>query len=202
VDLDDVLAETARLFLRIVAERFGRQAAFESLSTFHLGESLSLDAEELAVLLEVSHRAEVLAQIAPIPGAAQAPAAWRRRGHEVFIVTGRPTVTRPATLAWLEAQEMAFDELYFLDKYSAVYSHAPTLLEGSLQLGDLPGLELTLAIEDFPLTAEHLAGQLGLPVALFDRPWNRNAPEGARGETGSVVRCRTWQEIGQRFPLA
>ena len=50
--------------------------------------------------------------------------------------------------------------------------------------------------EDFPDISLHLARELEVPVALFDRPWNRSLP--AAGNP--IVRCADWREIGKRFP--
>ena len=54
-------------------------------------------------------------------------------------------------------------------------------------------------MEDFPGTAEHLAGTVGVPVALFDRPWNRTVPEAGASGAAPLVRCRGWAEIRRRF---
>lgn len=199
VDVDDVLAQTGRMFLGVLAERFGRSVPFEEIRSYHLGDSFSLAPDELDEFMRLAHEPAALASIEPMPGAAAALADWQQHGYEVFVVTGRPPSTRRDTLAWLERHGMAHAEFHFLDKYSEYYDSRPETPEETLFLADLPGLDFCLAVEDFPGTAEHLARTVGVPVALFDRPWNRSVEE-ADGETATLARCRGWSEIRRRFP--
>ena len=199
VDVDDVLAQTGRMFLDVLAERFDRRVAFEEIHSYHLGDSFALGSDELEEFMRLAHQPQALASIEPMPGAAEALADWRRRGYEVFVITGRPPATREDTLGWLERHGMSYAEFHFLDKYSEFY-RAEVVPDGALGLADLPGLDFVLAVEDFPGTVEHLAGELAVPVALFDRPWNRGVEEALRPDGAPVVRCRDWQEIRRRFP--
>ncbi len=188
------------MFLGVLAERFGRSVPFEEIRSYHLGDSFALAADELDEFMRLAHLPEALASVEPMPGAVEALADWRQRGYEVFVVTGRPPATLEDTLSWLDRHGMTYAEFHFLDKYSEYYSGRPA--EGTLCLADLPGLDFCLAVEDFPGTAQHLADKVGVPVALFDRPWNRAVE--ARGEDcdegGPLVRCRGWAEIVRRFP--
>jgi len=199
VDLDDVLGQTARMFLRLLEQTWGRVVVFEEMHTFHLGESLRLPPDELEDFLHRVHQRDALASVKPMPGAAAALAEWRAQGYEVWVVTGRPPETRAATLEWLETHQMSHAEFHFLDKYSDFYDQADTP-EGTLTLADLPALDFRLAVEDFPGMAGHLADELDIPVALFDRPWNRSFEYQARDGRAPVVRCDGWAGIRARFP--
>jgi uncharacterized HAD superfamily protein len=198
VDVDDVLAQTGRMFLDLLTRAFGRRVAFEQIHSYHLGDSFGLAEDELGRFMHMAHRPEVLESIAPMPGAAAALVQWRRRGYEIVVVTGRPPETREATVAWLERHAMPFDEFHLLDKYSEVYRDRDGVPDDVLSLADLPGLGLSLAVEDFPGAAEHLAHEVGVPVALFDRPWNRRMAPVDGG--APLVRCSSWDEIRRRFP--
>ena len=190
------------MFLGVLEREFGRRVEFEEIRSYHLGDSFRLDAAELDEFMRLAHRPEALASVEPMPGAAGALAGWRRDGYEVFVVTGRPPATRPDTLEWLDRHGMAYSEFHLLDKYSEYYDGRHGTPDGTLQLADLPGLEFRLAVEDFPGTAEHLAETVDVPVALFDRPWNRRVGSGGGGGGGGapIVRCRGWAEIVRRFP--
>jgi len=200
VDLDDVLAQTGRMFLGLLTREFGRSVAFEEIRSYHLGDSFRLAPAELDEFMRLAHEPEALDSVRPMPGAAEALADWRRRGYEVFVVTGRPPATRQDTLGWLERHTMAYAEFHFLDKYSEFYSGQQGTSAGTLCLADLPGLDFSLAVEDFPGAAEHLARTVRVPVALFDRPWNREVEELGDNEGAPLVRCRGWADIGRRFP--
>lgn len=195
VDLDDVLAQTGRMLLRVLDAEFGRQVAFNSIRSYHLGESLSLDEAELERFLRAAHEPERLLSVEPMAGAAEVLSDWRARGFEVLIVTGRPPETREITLEWLRKSAIPYSGFHFLDKYSAFYDGAHGTADGCLGLDDLEALDLCFAVEDFPGMTEHLARSLALPVALFDRPWNAELGDG----DGRIHRCRDWREIRDRF---
>ena len=148
------------MFLGLLERRFGRRVAFEEIRSYHLGDSFRLGPAELEEFMRLSHEPEALGSVRPMPGAAEALADWRRRGHQVFIVTGRPPATRRTTLDWLDRHAMAHDEFHFLDKYSEVYEGPRGTLREVLSLADLPALDFSLAVEDFPGTVEHLAVEL------------------------------------------
>ncbi len=200
VDVDDVLAQTGRMFLDVLVEQFGRSVAFDEIRSYHLGDSFRLQPAELTEFMRRAHLPEALGSIEPMPGAAAALGRWLRRGYQVFVVTGRPPATRQTTLGWLQRHAMPYSEFHFLDKYSEFYRDPNSTPEGVLCLADLPGLRFCLAVEDFPGTAEHLAGTVGVPVALFDRPWNREVEELGGKNGAPLVRCRGWAEIERRFP--
>lgn len=200
VDVDDVLAQTGRMFQGVLRREFGRGVAFEEIRSYHLGDSFRLAPAELDEFMRLAHEPQALASIEPMPGAAEALADWRRRDYQVFVVTGRPPATRDDTLAWLARHGMDYAEFHFLDKYSEYYNSRQGPPEETLLLADLPELDFCLAVEDFPGTAEHLARNVGVPVALFDRPWNHEVEELDGDAAAQLVRCRGWAEIRQRFP--
>ena len=197
VDVDDVLAQTGRMFLRLLAERFHRRVRWDDIRSYHLGESFGLGAEELERFMAAAHEPEALLSIEPMPGAAEALAAWLESGYEVLVITGRPPATREVTLEWLRDRGLPFRRFHLLDKYSEFYDGAHGTPEGALRLEDLAGFDLCFAVEDFPGTAGYLARSLSVPVALFDRPWNRGVEAG-----NGVVRCRDWGEVRECFDAA
>ena len=56
IDMDDVLCHTARGCLTIIEREFGKQIAFEQLTTFDLGQACGLRAEEIAELFRIVHQ--------------------------------------------------------------------------------------------------------------------------------------------------
>ncbi len=200
VDLDDVLGETGLMFLDVLERDFGRKVEFDAIHSYHLSVSFKLSQEELTEFLRVSHEPEALAAIEPIDGAIEAINGWADEGYDIVVVTGRPPDTRDDTLAWLDKHGFSYSEFHFLDKYSIFYNGAHGDGDGSLSLEDLQGMDFCLAVEDFAGIAPHLAEELHVPVALFDRPWNRDATELGNGNGAPIVRCRTWDEVRERFP--
>jgi uncharacterized HAD superfamily protein len=199
VDLDDVLSQTGQTFLDVLEEDFGRRVEFESIVDFDLGHSFEMDAEELERFMHHAHAPEILARMVPIPGAVEVLAAWRAAGYRVEVVTGRPPSAFRASREWLERHRFPHDALRFVDKYGRGGVDPETGVEAT-PIADLARDGYCLAIEDAAHVGRYLAGELGIPVILLERPWNRGESLGVVNGT-RMVRCRDWTEIGERFPV-
>jgi len=197
VDIDDVLAQTARAFARVFEQEYGRRIDLEEIESFDLGVSLGLSPASLDDFMKSVHRPEVLAEIEPMDGAVEVLAAWVDRGYEVAVVTGRPPGTEAVSREWLTKQEVPHHSLTFLDKYS----WSEDLFSGSqaISIEELSRRSFSLVVEDSAEVACRLAGVLEAPVALLDRPWNRSSPRPEDELKGRIFRCRDWQDIGERF---
>lgn len=198
VDLDDVLAETGRAFLEVLAREFGKRIEFEQIVDYDLGRSLDLEPEVLAEFMRAVHRPQVLAGLSPIRGALEAVRDWVSRGYEVDVVTGRPQQTTEVSRQWLAAHRVPHRRLAFVDKYA--WTGDVFEVSEKTALHELVGSGYRLAVEDSADVAERLAELLEVPVVLLDRPWNRSSPEGSAVTNGRIVRCRDWNEIRERFP--
>src|SRR6266513_390115 len=93
IDMDDVLCHTARGCLTIIEREFGKQIAFEQLTTFDLGQACGLRAEEIAELFRIVHQPDELLRLEPMDGAVAVLNEWMAAGYEIAIVTGRPPST-------------------------------------------------------------------------------------------------------------
>ncbi len=197
VDIDDVLAQTARAFARVFEQEYGRRIDLEEIESFDLGVSLGLSPASLDDFMKSVHRPEVLAEIEPMEGAVEVLASWVDRGYEVAVVTGRPPGTEAVSREWLSKQEVPHHSLTFLDKYS----WSEDLFSGSqaISIEELSRRSFSLVVEDSAEVACRLAGALEAPVALLDRPWNRSSPRPEDELKGRIFRCRDWQDIGERF---
>ncbi len=201
VDLDDVLAETAETFLRVLDERFGKRMSFEQITNFDLGASFDLDEDGLASFLEAAHQPRVLESIRPMPGAAETVGDWIERGFEVVVVTGRPPSTEGLSRSWLSNNRIPHSSLRFVDKYSRLDpfdgghgAAVPALDEISLD-------GFRLAVEDNLEIAARLSENPSLAVVLFDRPWNRDVSRQPAEALRRITRCNGWNEIRAHFRL-
>lgn len=193
VDFDDVLCETAQALLRIAAEEFGVRQRFEEVHSFDLSEAFALTEVQKARLLDRLHEPALLAALAPIPGAVEGLCAWRRRGYDVDVVTGRPAFTRPGSERWLAAHGVPFSSLLFVDKYGRAGGG------DTVPLAEIARRGYQLAVDDAPVMVTWLTRETDIPVFLFDRPWNR---DGAlpRDVAAAATRCHDWAEIDRRLP--
>ena len=198
VDLDDVLAETGRTFLAVLAAEFGKQVEWDEVHDYDLGVSLGMSEETLRDFMRAVHRPEVLASVAPIPGAREAVRSWAEQGYAIEVVTGRPKATESASRQWLESLEIPHAALTHVDKYAWEEELLGT--SSGVPLARLAGNGYCLAIEDSAEVSIHLAELIDAPVVVLDRPWNRRRLDEHPDPDGRITRCRSWREIFARFP--
>ena len=55
-------------------------------------------------------------------------------------------------------------------------------------------------MEDSLEVAALLVERCGVPIALMDRPWNRDLSGLSPAARASIVRCHGWAELAERFP--
>jgi uncharacterized HAD superfamily protein len=198
VDLDDVLSQTIRGLIALLEREHGRRVREEDIRHFDLGRSFGLAPAELDAFMRCAHRPEELGALEPSPGAAAALESWTAGGHEVFVMTGRPPSSEASSRRWLEAHGMSHARLASVDKYGRPDRDSSD--KAPLSLDALGRFDFSLAVEDSLDTAIHLAERCQLPVALIDRPWNRDVAGLSEGTLGLIVRCSSWEELLLRFP--
>lgn len=198
VDLDDVLAETGRMFLRVLTCEFGKAIEWDDIQDYDLGVSLGMDESVLTRFMHAVHRPELLGSVEPIPGSLEALEKWSAQGYEIEIVTGRPAATEEVSLRWLQSNEMPHHSLIHVDKYAWEEQLLGT--SAGVPLVHLAGNGYCLAVEDSAEVAIHLTEILDAPVAVLDRPWNRRQLDDYPNPNGRIVRCDSWQDIFDRFP--
>ena len=186
VDLDDVLCEAARHFLIVVEREFGKRVAYEQLTNFDVGHSCGLTFTEREELYRIVHRPDELLCMAPIEEACAALTRWQERGFEIAIVTGRPPESYEASLEWLARHQIPYDTVTVVDKYSRF----PTENTIAITLAELAARRFYWAVEDSLPMAHYLAGEMKVPVALLDCPWNQTD-----AKHDGVSRYRHWQAI-------
>ena len=196
VDLDDVLCETARHFLVIVAREFNKRIAYEDLTNFAIGSSCGLRPAETDELYRIVHRPDELMQMAPIDGAIATLQQWANNGYEIAIVTGRPPESYEPSLAWLTRHRVPYASFCMVDKYSR-FATDNTI---AIRLDELAQQKYCWAVEDSLPMAKFPASRMELPVALIDCPWNR-----ASADHANVGRYADWPTLARqmlRWPLA
>jgi uncharacterized HAD superfamily protein len=190
VDMDDVLCQAARHFLVIVEREFGKRIAYEQLTNFDVGQSCGLQPDECEELYRIVHRPDELLSMAPVSDAIAVLERWEERGFEIAIITGRPPETFETSIEWLTKHRVPFHSLTVVDKYSRF----ATEQTGAMSLSELAARRFCWAVEDSLPMARYLAGEMKVPVALIDCPWNQTDTEHV-----GVGRYRHWQAIAKAF---
>jgi uncharacterized HAD superfamily protein len=191
VDMDDVLCETARQCLAIIEREFGKGIAYEQLTTFDLGAACRLEPLEVTEFFRIVHHPDELLRMEPMDGAISSLEKWTAAGYEIAIVTGRPPATYDASLEWLLRHQVPYHSFTVVDKYGR-FDTANTV---GITLSDLATRRFSWAVEDSLPMANYLAEHIGIPVALFDRPWNRTTLEHSL-----IGRYTHWRDIARALP--
>jgi uncharacterized HAD superfamily protein len=191
VDMDDVLCQAAQHFLVIVEREFGKTIDYEQLTNFDVGHSCELQPDERDELYRIVHQPDELLKMTPIEGAVPVLKRWREEGFEIAIVTGRPPDSYEVSIAWLAKHGISYSSFTMVDKYSR-FATENTI---AINLKELAARRFCLAVEDSLPMAEYLAGQMKVPVALIDCPWNRTDDAHAQ-----VSRYPDWPAIAAAVP--
>jgi len=189
--MDDVLCETARALLAIAQREFGKTIHYNQLNTFEVGEACGLESREIAELFRIAHHPDELLGMAPIEEATAVLRQWTDAGHEIAIVTGRPPTTHEASVEWLHRHRLPYHTFIMVDKYGR-FATENTM---AISLAELATKQFFFAVEDSPTMAKFLAGEMKVPVALLDRPWNQ-----MDGEHALINRYNHWREIARALP--
>ena len=197
VDIDDVLSRTVERLIDLLETMHARRVHLEEVRHFDLEKSFDLDEAEIRAFMDRAHTDAEIEAIEPAHGAAEVLADWAEAGHSIRLVTGRPPITNRASRRWLERHAIAHHEIHHLDKWGR-----PTWNEHGLpaiRFEDLHDFGFAFAVEDSLDTAVRLVEALDVPVALMDRPWNRDLAGLSRGTRERLVRCRNWEDVARFF---
>lgn len=189
VDFDDCLCETARYFSKLAAELFNLDIPYEQIKFFNLQKSFSLSDDQYEEMMIKGHTPEVLLSYEETPGAIQTINSWIDKGHDVKIITGRPSSSYEASREWLNKHGLERIELFCLNKYGR-----ENFIKGStfgLELEDYYKMHFDYAIEDSPSAFKFFNHLPDLKVMVFDRPWNQDC----EFPNQNYKRCVDWKII-------
>ena len=189
IDFDDCLCETAKNFSKLVKELFDKDVPSERIRFFDLQRSFSLTEAQYEEMMLEGHRPEVLLSYEETPGASQTINGWLDRGHEVSIITGRPSSAYEPSRMWLDAHGLERVRLYCLNKYGRDSFIKNS--EFSLELEDYYKMKFDYAVEDSPSAFKFFGHLPELKVLVYDRPWNH----GCEFPAGDYTRCFSWDNI-------
>jgi hypothetical protein len=191
VDFDDVLCETARALSTLAWDMFRRDVPYTQIPDFNLEVSFGLDKNQFVAMMARVHEPDFLLSLAPTDGGGDCLLAWMRAGHDVVIVTGRPTASHMPTREWLARNRLGNVPVLYVDKYGR-HHDAPPDAPKALSLETLRREHhFDLAIDDSPVALDALRLRAKGRTVVFERPWNRNyTPDDPR-----LVRCHNWPSL-------
>lgn len=189
IDFDDVICETAKYFTKIAKELFDIEVPYREVQFFNLQKSFDLNDAQYDELMKAGHLPENLLAYEETIDASQTINKWVEKGHEVYVITGRPFDSYEPSRTWLDAHHLEKIPLFCVDKYGREsFNQGCTY---SMTLEQLYDMDFDFAIEDSPAAFEHVMHFAKCKVAVFDRPWNKDEPL----PNERFIRCNGWKEI-------
>lgn len=191
VDFDDCLCETASGFTLLVEDLFGKRVPYEDIKYFDLQKSFSLTDEQYEKMMIEAHTPKSLLSYEETPGASGTINSWIDKGHDVSIITGRPSSAYEASREWLDQHGLERVKLYCLNKYGRDSFIKNS--EFNLEIEDYYRMHFDIAVEDSPSAFKFFDHLPELKVLVYDRPWNRSCEFPGEG----YHRCFDWEMISR-----
>lgn len=189
IDFDDVICETAKSFCQIADRLFGIKKPYNEVHFFNLQQSFGLTDNQYDALMKEGHLPEILLSYEETDGASISINKIVDAGHDVKIITGRPFDSYEPSRQWLDNHNLSRLPLYCVDKYGReIFNQNSTF---NMTLNDLYAMSFDLAIEDSPAAFKHLEHFGNCQVAVFDRPWNKDAIL----PSDNYIRVKNWDQI-------
>lgn len=189
IDFDDVICETAKSFCQIADRLFGIKKPYNEVHFFNLQQSFGLTDNQYDALMKEGHLPEILLSYEETDGASISINKIVDAGHNVKIITGRPFDSYEPSRQWLDNHNLSRLPLFCVDKYGReIFNQNSTF---NMTLNDLYAMSFDLAIEDSPAAFKHLEHFGNCKVAVFDRPWNKDAIL----PSDNYIRVKNWDQI-------
>ncbi|MCK9467248.1 MAG: hypothetical protein M0P94_02875 [Candidatus Absconditabacterales bacterium] len=187
VDLDEVLAETARALLSYKKNRInGKRITWNEISSYNLWEIEKLGINKkksIWVFLWFLLGAGLWNKINPVVGAKTKLKEFKRKGYKLHVVTARHFLLRFATGVWLYINyKHIFDSVEFANFFTRFSTKKSEICK---KLG------ANIIIEDNLENAIECANE-GIKVYLIDKPWNQNYD---KKKHKGITKVSSWSEI-------
>ena len=157
IDIDSTLHHYWDELAAASRRRFGVDLPYDEQHTWTI---TRLRKEQLRAAIADTHSDAAIARAEPYPHAVRIVNAWHAAGHFIHVTSQRAERCRPATVRWLDAIGLAYDDLYCSgDKIARAIE-----------------LDIDVLIDDSPLNLVR-ALEAGMIAATIVHPWNREVCE-------------------------
>lgn len=182
IDCDDVLIDSMSGLIRYNNRMYGTSYRRQDFKSFDLESVWGCTLDIAIQRCQEFYFSEEHTKLTPVIGAVEVIEALTKT-NDLVLVTGRPESIRDLTTEILQRHfQNLFMELHFVGHHSGNKYSKKTKGDVCKDLG------VNIFIEDAPKHALSVSNE-GIPVLLFDTPWNQ-------GELPpNITRVFSWEEI-------
>jgi uncharacterized HAD superfamily protein len=182
VDHDEILANLLDQLILFHYEEYGTNLKREDFTSYNFHEVWGGTPQQAIQKMEDFFKSKYFKEVVPTGGSQEAMGFLKRKGHNLFIVTGRIHSLTEETLMFIEKYfPNIFSGISFANSYG---TSGPKMRKSVI----CRKLNVRLIIEDDPIHIADCAND-GIPVFIYDKPWNQGIlPEKA-------IRVFNWSEM-------
>lgn len=184
VDIDNVIADTAKVILAAYNNRFTLNLAYEELTDFYFVKDQG-EVNGHAFVSEMFHTHELHRKITPYPGAREMLSLFHSAGHSIHYITARPHTVKDITIRWLKRHGFLFPDATLDLIHSSKFGH-----DTEYKLRMAAEYRLDVMMED----NHDIANNLSMMTYLFNRPWNMK-----KYVKSTVIRVDDWIQLEEDF---
>lgn len=165
VDIDNVISDTDSLIRKLIEVKLNKKVSSAQITKWSYSEAISITPTQEKEIFELFHQ-RFCKYVKVIPGALQGIKKLTQ-SYNVSLVTARPPASANLTLGWLARQGLAGLNVFHVKNKVDIASSWAFILEDNQE-------------------TTRTFVEKGIPVVLFDRPWNSNY------ENDLVFRVSSW----------
>lgn len=172
VDIDGVVADSLLAWITELNKYFGQQKRIEDVVSYQFDKVYNVTWDEMDYFFR-QYQEVLLSNLAPVEHAPRALELLKEK-HQLVLITARPESFRTMTQEWLQHHQIPYDDL-MMTNYCDKADYCSQA-------------RVDIYIEDSLENAQSIA-RTGIPVVLYDAPYNRN------NKDGQLIRRFNWPEI-------
>ena len=155
LDIDGVIVDYVAVMLPLLSEVCRRPVTAQDICNYDITKCLNIDDESAEYVWQQTLGTDLLMNAPPIEGAITGLTSLN--GHEIWIVTGRPSTLQGLTESWLARRNIRYDRIIFDRVMNKM----------------MVGPEFDVFVEDF-LEEARIIAEAGIFTILFNQPWNQS----------------------------
>jgi uncharacterized protein len=185
-DLDDVLLDFNGNIHNWHNIQHGTKLSRDDMAVFDLHVTWRITKEEARDRIFDFYETKEHFQIPPIHGAKDAIEKLKE-DNKIYIITSRPESHKNSTIEWLNKNfPNTFDGVYFTNQF-----HGEGVRKMKSEI--CKELDIEIFVDDSLYNAKDIT-ESGIPVLLFDAPWNQG-----KIKDPLITRVFSWEEIIQKL---